>query len=141
MDVVSQSWSQYVVGSPNFVWEQKLKSTKQALKNWAKTPLPTPMASRVVRVFELESLQLGMEDIDISSSLLSLEKLAQSNASLSFRNEKGNIRLKSRCLWMKSGDRNNAYFHCQCRIRLSKNHLSKISSEDGVIITRQELLK
>ena len=32
-DTVHLAWSQYVVGSPNFVWEQKLKNTKFALKN------------------------------------------------------------------------------------------------------------
>ena len=141
MEVFSQAWSQYVAGSPNFVWEQKLKNTKQELKNWVKTPLPTPTASRVDRVFELAPLQLGMEDNYISSSLLFLENLVQSNASLSFRNEEENLRLKSRCLWLNSGDRNNAYFHCQCKIRLSKNHISEISSEDGVIISGQEQLK
>ena len=31
-DVVSQAWSQYIVGSPSFVREQKLKNTKIALK-------------------------------------------------------------------------------------------------------------
>ena len=118
-----------------------MKNTKQVLKNWVKTPLPTPTASRVDRVSELASLQLDMEDNFISSSLLSLEKLAQSNASLSFRNEEENLRLKSRCLWLKSSDRNNAYFDCQCRIRLSKNHISEISSKDGVIILGQEQLK
>ena len=82
-----------------------------------------------------------MEDNFISSSLLSLEKLAQSNASLSFRNEEENLRLKSRCLWLKSDDMNNAYLHRQCKIHLSKNHISEISSEDGVIISGQEQLK
>ena len=35
-ETMTQSWTQYVEGSPSFVWEQKLKSTKYALKNWAK---------------------------------------------------------------------------------------------------------
>ena len=90
---------------------------------------------------ELATLQFDMEDKDISSSLLALEKLAQSNASQSFRHEEENLRLKSRCLWLKSGDQNNAYFHHQCRMHLSKNHILEISTEDGVIITGQEHLK
>ena len=32
-EIVTQVWSQFVEGSPNFVWEQKLKHTKYALKN------------------------------------------------------------------------------------------------------------
>ena len=31
-DVVSQAWSHYIVGSPSFVWEKKLKNTKITLK-------------------------------------------------------------------------------------------------------------
>ena len=34
-DTVYQAWSPYVVGSPCFVWEQKLKTTKFTLNNWA----------------------------------------------------------------------------------------------------------
>ena len=32
-ETVAQAWAQYVEGSPSFVWEQKLKNTKYALKN------------------------------------------------------------------------------------------------------------
>ena len=35
-DTMVHAWSQYVVGSPNYVWEHKLKHTKYALKNWIK---------------------------------------------------------------------------------------------------------
>ena len=44
-------------------------------------------------------------------------------------------------LWLNSGDKNTAYFHCQCRVRLSKNHISEISSGDGASIKGQDLLK
>ena len=42
---------------------------------------------------------------------------------------------------MQAGDKNTAYFHHQCRARLSRNHISKISIGDGVIIKGQDLLK
>ena len=49
--------------------------------------------------------------------------------------------MNSRSLWLQAGDKNTAFFHCQCRARLSRNHISKISIGDGVIIKGQDLLK
>ena len=42
---------------------------------------------------------------------------------------------------MKDGDKNTAFFHHQCRARISQYHISKISNAEGVTITSQELLK
>ena len=44
-ETVSQAWSQFIEGSPSFVWEQKLNRTKFALKNWIKTPPTNPVRS------------------------------------------------------------------------------------------------
>ena len=62
MNIVSQAWSNYVVGSPNFVFEHKLKNTKLALKQWVKSPLSTPTTNRMENVAELFAIQIGMED-------------------------------------------------------------------------------
>ena len=52
-ETMTQAWAQYVEGSLSFVWEQKLKNTKYALKNWAKKPLNTLTSSRQEKVLEL----------------------------------------------------------------------------------------
>ena len=36
MSTVNMAWDLLLVGSPNFVWERKLKNTKVALKEWVK---------------------------------------------------------------------------------------------------------
>ena len=84
MDIVSQAWSQYIDGSPKYVWEQKLKKTKNALKSWVKTPQNTPTSIRHERVAKLSTIQLGMEDIEITKSQLSLEQSTQFRTSQSF---------------------------------------------------------
>ena len=68
LDIVYQAWSPYVEGSPNFVWEKKLKRTKYALKAWAKSSLNNPTNSRHERVFELSEIQLDMEDREITKT-------------------------------------------------------------------------
>ena len=35
-------WTQHVKGSPVYIWETKLKKTKQALKDWAKNHYKEP---------------------------------------------------------------------------------------------------
>eukprot|EP00253_Pinus_taeda_P004132 PITA_04132 len=41
-EIVLSTWSQHVEGSPRFIWESKLKRTKQAIKEWAKTSYKEP---------------------------------------------------------------------------------------------------
>ena len=82
-----------------------------------------------------------MEDSDISNSLLLSEKLAQANSFHSFRREEENLRLKSRSLWLQAGDKNSAYFHRQCWLRISHNHITDLISSEGAVIKGQVELK
>eukprot|EP00253_Pinus_taeda_P030505 PITA_30505 len=56
---------------------------------------------------------------------------SQRKAYGSFRNEEEFWRLKSRSLWLKSGDRNTTYFHRQYRLRISRNHIAEITTTNG----------
>ena len=82
-----------------------------------------------------------MEDIDIYNSHIAMEKLAQASNTQSFRHEEEHLRLKSQCLWLKADDKNTAYFHRQCRTRLSRNHISEIAIGEGVFVKGQDQLK
>ena len=137
LNTVKKAWSQFVDGSPSFVWEQKLKRTKFALKAWIKIPLFTPTSSKKVSVKELAKIQFNLENIDISHSILSKEKLAQIKSYQSFRHEEETLRLKSRSLWLIAGDKNTSFFHRQCWLRISRNQISEIISRDGVVIKGQ----
>ena len=84
MDTINNVWSQYIDGSPSYVWEQKLKRTKYALKAWIKKTLINPSSSRIESVKELAEIQYSLEKFDISHSLLKMEKLAQAKSYQSF---------------------------------------------------------
>ena len=45
-EIEIEVWNQYVIGSPIFVWEQKLKKIKYALKSRIKKPIPNPTSCR-----------------------------------------------------------------------------------------------
>jgi hypothetical protein len=51
LETVLTAWSTPVTGSPSFVWEQKLKATKHALKAWIKNPNNTPSSHTEERLF------------------------------------------------------------------------------------------
>ena len=60
----------------------------------------SPSTTRQARVPELSTIQLGMEDKEITNSQLALEKAAQFKTTQSFRQEEEFLRLKSRNLWL-----------------------------------------
>eukprot|EP00253_Pinus_taeda_P014967 PITA_14967 len=133
MDTVQSAWQMDVNGSPSYVWEQKLKKVKSALKLWIKKSIQPPNRQRKEAISQLEGIQFEMENTFPSASELAQEKTAQKNVYCSFRKEEEYWRLKSRSLWLKSGDRNTSYFHKQCRARLSRNHIAEITSSSGQI--------
>ena len=49
-ELISHVWSQFIDGSPSYVWEQKMKLTKIALKSWIKSPLQNPTRNKVETV-------------------------------------------------------------------------------------------
>jgi hypothetical protein len=64
------------MGSPFFVWEEKLRRVKLALKSWAKT-IPSP-AEKIKRVqADLEIHQDYMEEAEILSETLKREEELQ----------------------------------------------------------------
>eukprot|EP00253_Pinus_taeda_P020773 PITA_20773 len=133
LETVQAAWRIEVYGSPSFVWEQKLKNVKATLKAWIKKSTQSPNRQRKEAVIQLEGIQFDMEDIDPSATNLAKEKSAQKNVYYSFRKEEEYWRLKSRSLWLKSGDRNTSYFHRQCRARLARNHIAEITSSSGQV--------
>eukprot|EP00253_Pinus_taeda_P006725 PITA_06725 len=132
-DTVKEAWSKPINGSTSYVWEQKLKATKQALKDWIKNPIHTPTEQRKEAVQSLQALQTDMEIKEITTEVLEIETQAQRSAHQSFRKEEEYWRIKSRSLWLKAGDRNTNYFHRQYRVRLSRNYIAEIKTADGQV--------
>ena len=89
-------------------------------------------------MLELSEIQLGMEESEITKSQLALEQSTQIKTYHSFQLEEEYLRLKSRSLWLQARDKYTAFFHRQCRARLSCNHISEISIGEGGIIKGQE---
>ena len=62
LSIVTKAWSLPVTGSPNYVWERKLKNTKSTLKEWVKHSLKNPIRNRKEALEKLEEIQLEIEE-------------------------------------------------------------------------------
>ena len=51
------------------------------------------------------------------------------------------LRIKSRCLWLKPGDQNSSLFHYQCKERNRSNTIKELNLYNGGKINDPELIK
>eukprot|EP00253_Pinus_taeda_P012863 PITA_12863 len=131
-EVVSDSWNKPVLGSPFFVWEEKMRILKRNLKEWAKN-LKSPMAKRKETLNRLAVHQLDMEQSPVSQSMLQKEVELQKEVHRSSREEEEYWRQKSRTLWLHSGDKNTSFFHKQAEARKNFKSVLEIHHQDTVI--------
>ena len=113
MDTILKAWSIHVLGSPIYVWEQKLKATKTTLKEWIKKSTDSPTSHRKQNIQQLHDFQMGLELQGITCSEIQIEQEHQISNFRSFREEEESLRLKSHNLWLVSRDKNSAFFHKQ----------------------------
>ena len=111
--------------------EEKIKKLKGALKDWAK-PFKTPAKQRIEARKLLEQHQLLLEDQTINVESLEKEASLQRSLHASCRTEEY-WRQKSRCLWLKSGDKNTSFFHKQAEGRKQYKAVKEIHKQDQII--------
>jgi len=128
MDKIKESWNRPITGSPFFVWEEKLRRVKAALKSWAKT-LPNPADERRMAHASLEKHQLQMEEEEPTEELTVIEGNLQQKFHKVCLQEEEYWRQKSRSLWLKAGDRNTSFFHKQAQARRSFNTIFEIKED------------
>eukprot|EP00253_Pinus_taeda_P015209 PITA_15209 len=124
------TWKQTVNGSAFFVWEEKLRRVKAALKTWA-ISLPNPAVERKKIQECLENHHLNAENEVITKEVLDKEAELQQKLLKASLAEEEYWRVKSRRLWLKAGDRNSDFFHKQSQARKKFNSISEIKEENN----------
>ena len=125
MQTVKECWNQPVKVSPFYIWEEKLRRVKGALKRWAKTLSNLATERKTIKA-ALVSHQNGMENAGLTKDLLDQETQLQQRYHKACLAEEEYWKLKSCNLWLKAGDRNTAYFHKQAQARKYFNNISEI---------------
>jgi hypothetical protein len=120
LPLIQQAWSSPFSGSPNFIWESKLKAVKNSLKDWVKSSFIPPHRERLEKEEKLASIQQRLEEEEVTEALLNQEKEANQQLHHSLCREEEHWRLKSRSLWLKAGDSNTSFFHRQAQNRRKK---------------------
>jgi ribonuclease HI len=132
LPLVSKTWTSIVKGSSFYVWEEKLRRLKIALKFWAKGQ-PNPITLRIEAQTQLENLQLEMENKEITQEGLQQEDRLQRQWHRACREEESYWRQKSRSLWLKEGDKNTSYFHKQAEARKHYKAVTEIQVQNETI--------
>jgi hypothetical protein len=130
-----------VDGTPMDIWEQKLKKTKQALKDWAKASLKSTKEEVERHKKNLEELHTIMENNEVHSRHLKQEKIHFQNYLRALHNEEKEWRLKSRSLWLQAEDKNTSFFYKQAKERQHKNIMDEIKKSTGEIINSFDEIK
>jgi hypothetical protein len=131
-EVVSESWQRQTLGSPFFIWEEKLRRLKKDLKAWAKN-FSSPSTEKIRTQITLDRLQKASEDTPQTKESLSQEADLQKSLHKACRTEEEYWRIKSRNLWLQAGDKNTTYFHKQAEARKSFNSVTQINFQGQVI--------
>eukprot|EP00253_Pinus_taeda_P023862 PITA_23862 len=131
LQVVKESWSHPVTGSPFYIWEEKIRRLKFALKHWSKS-IPNLAAERKNIQSQLEANQLNAEEAHITREALDKEAHLEKCYHKFCLIEEEMLRIKSRCLRLKAGDRNKSFFHKHAEARKGFNSISEIKEADTI---------
>ena len=96
LQMITDTWSPLVTGSPFFVWEEKLRRLKKVLKNWAKS-IPSPNSKKAHATHALEIHQASMKDRTMVISDIQIETKLQMDLHVACREESKWCRQKSHC--------------------------------------------
>jgi len=133
MPLIKETWKLPVKGSAFFVWEEKLRRVKAALKTWVKT-LPNLVVERKIIQERLEMHHQVSENAEITKETLDKEANLQHMLLKASLAKEEYWRLKSHSLWFKTGDRNTSFFHKQAQARKCINSISEIKVESNTHI-------
>ncbi|XP_026377693.1 uncharacterized protein LOC113271989 [Papaver somniferum] len=137
MEVVSQSWSEEVIGDPAFGFQQKLKKLRNILKDWnwnvfGNVHLKLKEVEEEVQKAMLLS-DLNPADTEALDNLV----VAENNFNSKEVHLSTMLKQKDRTKWVKEGSANTGFFHANFKIRQSRNFISELQDENGDITTDQ----
>eukprot|EP00253_Pinus_taeda_P005587 PITA_05587 len=139
--LIQQTWSQHVEGSPGFIWENKLKNVKKALKTWAKTQYNEPEGKKREVKAKIEEFQCAIDNQEYHQDEKVQEEDLYNQLYRIKREEEEKWRIKSRQTWLKSGDKNTSFFHKQATAQQIKNNISAITDNARIQHSDQTAIK
>jgi len=137
--LVQSHWALEVWGSPYYVWENKLKSLRTAIKQWAKEHAPIEKKKKMDLHTQMEKWNKEKENTQPSNEDLSHEKEMYRELYRQNRVEEEEQRQKSRCLWLRTSGKNTYFFHNNIKIRRAGNQIDKIEADGQELSEKDEI--
>ena len=95
MDIIKYAWSRSCFGSPNFIWESKLRKVRFELKEWMKTNFKIPGSRKTQLQSVLVDLLSKLEGEENTPLLISQEKDLNQKILITTRAKEEDLRIKS----------------------------------------------
>ncbi|KAF5194569.1 hypothetical protein FRX31_015845 [Thalictrum thalictroides] len=117
---------------------QKLKRLKIDLKAWNSQVFG--MVDETIKHLQLEfdGLQFDNDEIYENETLLAAVEQKQLQLQNALSNKACLLKQKSRDKIIKEDSLNTAYFHRLCQIKKERHVMTKIKTEDGILLTEQQ---
>nr|XP_016443887.1 PREDICTED: uncharacterized protein LOC107769198 [Nicotiana tabacum] len=140
LDKIKEWWQNYSIeGTPDFVLSQKLRCLKKDITDWNRETygkLETRKSKALDELMAIEQasenrLTTQAEKEKILSLKMELLQIAKA--------EEVSWRQKSRCLWLKEGDRNTKYFQRVANSCRRNNHIKKLMVGDEIIEDKDQI--
>lgn len=139
-NLIKEQWAKEIIGSPHYIWEAKLKSLRTVIKQWARNHATEESKKRIDLHIQLEQWSQEKERIQYTEEDQAKENEMYKELYRQNRMEEEEQRQKSRCLWLKVGEKNTSFFHNSLKIRRAGNQIERIMV-DGRELRDQEEIK
>eukprot|EP00253_Pinus_taeda_P030697 PITA_30697 len=137
--LVKEQWEKEVIGSPHFIWESKLENLRNVIKRWAKNHAVEESKKRADLQIKLEQWNQDKERTQFIEEDQAKENEMYRDLYKQHKEEEEEQRQKSRCLWLKAGDKNTSFFHNSLKLRHATNHIERIMIEGRELRDQDEI--
>ncbi|XP_074290971.1 uncharacterized protein LOC141617705 [Silene latifolia] len=134
-DIIKKEWNIQVRSTKMYRVVTKLKHLKQPLKALNRQRFSDVQKAAGVAKQLLTEIRETMHSDPLDHNILQAEQVAASNYKMPAEAQFSYLKQKAKIEWLREGDENSAFFHCQIKARQMTNKIFRIVDRHGVTHT------